>query len=326
MNFVSNSTKLARAGFADAGSALDVLTTIMNAYELEASEVGRVSDVLIQTQNLGKTTVGELSSSMGKIIPTAKANGVALEQVAAGYALMTANGVATAESTTYMNSMFNELGKSGTKVSDTLKEKTGKSFLELMQDGASLSDVLQVIFDSAAEQGLAFSDLWRSAEAGKAGLILLGGDSAETFNGTLEQMRNSTGATATAFGKLNTNSYTIQKAFNQLKNTAIEFGSAIMSVLAPILVALADKIQAFTFWFSGLSEGTKKMIVIIVMVVAAVGGGVNHHWKDCNGNQRGDEPGGCDYSGHFRIDSGDCQCGCANTCDYRCDCGGNCHW
>ena len=116
VNFVSNSTKLARAGFADAGSALDVLTTIMNAYGLEASEVGRVSDVLIQTQNLGKTTVGELSSSMGKVIPTAKANGVALEQVAAGYALMTANGVATAESTTYMNSMCNELGKSGTKV------------------------------------------------------------------------------------------------------------------------------------------------------------------------------------------------------------------
>ncbi|WP_277407367.1 phage tail tape measure protein [Lacrimispora xylanisolvens] len=270
VNFVSNSTKLARAGFADAGSALDVLTTIMNAYGLEASEVNRVSDVLIQTQNLGKTTVGELSSSMGKIIPTAKANGVALEQVTAGYAIMTSNGVATAESTTYMNSMLNELGKSGTKVSDTLKEKTGKSFLELMQEGASLSDVLQIISDSAKEQGLAFGDLWGSAEAGKAGLILLG-DSAAAFNGTLEQMQNSTGATETAFEKLNTNSYTIQKSLNQLKNTAIELGSAIMSVLAPIIMALAEKIQAFTTWFSGLSDGTKKMIVIIAGIVAAVG-------------------------------------------------------
>ena len=270
VNFVSNSPKLARAGFADAGSALDVLTTIMNAYGLEASEVTRVSDVLIQTQNLGKTTVGELSSSMGKIIPTAKANGVALEQVAAGYALMTSNGVATAESTTYMNSMMNELGKSGTKVSDTLKEKTGKSFLELMKDGASLSDVLQIISDSTKEQGLAFGDLWGSAEAGKAGLILLG-DSAAVFNGTLEQMQNSTGATETAFDKLNTNSYTIQKALNQLKNTAIELGSAVMSVLAPVIVALAEKIKAFTTWFSGLSDGTKKMIVVIAGIVAAMG-------------------------------------------------------
>lgn len=270
VNFVSNSTKLARAGFAEAGNALDVLTTIMNAYGLEASEVTRVSDVLIKTQDLGKTTVGELSSSMGKIIPTAKANGVALEQVGAGYAIMTSNGVATAESTTYMNSMLNELGKSGTKVSDTLKEKTGKSFLELMQEGDSLSDVLQIISDSAKEQGLAFSDLWGSTEAGKAGLILLG-DSAATFNETLVEMHNSTGATETAFGKLNTNSYTIQKVLNQLKNTAIELGSAIMSVLAPIIMALAEKIQAFTLWFSGLSDGTKKMIVIIAGIVAAVG-------------------------------------------------------
>lgn len=270
VNFVSNSTMLAKAGFADAGSALDVLTTIMNAYGLEASEVTKVSDILIQTQNLGKTTVGELSTSMGKIIPTAKANGVALDQVAAGYAIMTANGVATAETTTYMNSMLNELGKSGTKVSDTLKEKTGKSFLELMQGGASLSDVLQIVSDSAAEQGLAFTDLWGSAEAGKSALILLG-DGAGKFNGMLEQMQNSTGSTQTAFDKLQTNSYTIQKALNQLKNTAIELGTAIMSVLAPILMALAEKIQAFTTWFSGLSEGTKKMIVTIAMIVAAVG-------------------------------------------------------
>ena len=90
--------------------------------------------MLIQTQNLGKTTVAELSSSMGKVIPTANAYHVQFDQLCTGYAKMTANGVATAESTTYMNSMLNELGKSGTTVSDILKEKTGKSFAELMEN------------------------------------------------------------------------------------------------------------------------------------------------------------------------------------------------
>jgi len=224
VNFVTNSTKLAKAGFADAGDALDILTTILNAYGMEASEVTNVSDMLIQTQNLGKTTVAELSSAMGKVIPTANAYGVQLDQLCAGYAIMTANGVATAESTTYMNSMLNELGKSGTKVSDILKEKTGSSFAELMNSGYSLSDCLEIIGDAATEQGLAFGDMWSSSEAAKAGLILLG-DSAETFNGTLAEMQNSTGATDTAFEKLKTNSYTIQVAINQLKNTAIELGN-----------------------------------------------------------------------------------------------------
>lgn len=270
VNFVSNSTKLAKAGFAEAGDALDILTTIMNAYGLESSKVTNVSDMLIQTQNLGKTTVGELSTVMGKVIPTANAYGVELDQLCAGYALMTSNGVSTAESTTYMNSMLNELGKSCTQVSGILKEKTGSSFAELMSKGYSLSDCLAIIEKSAEEQGLAFGDMWSSSEAAKAGLILLG-DSADGFNSTLDKMNQSTGATDTAFDKLKTKSYTIQKAINQLKNTAIELGGAIMDVLAPIIQSLSKKISALTTWFSGLSNGAKQTIVVIGMIVAAIG-------------------------------------------------------
>lgn len=270
VNFVSNSTKLAKAGFADAGDALNILTTILNAYGLKASEVTNVSDMLIQTQNLGKTTVAELSSAMGKVIPTANAYNVGLDQLCTGYAIMTANGVATAESTTYMNSMLNELGKSGTNVSGILKEKTGSSFAELMSKGYSLSDCLSIIEGAASEQGLAFGDMWSSSEAAKAGLILLG-DSAETFNGTLSKMQDSTGATDTGFEKLKTNSYVAQVAINELRNAAIDLGGSIMEVLAPVFTALADMISSFTTWFSGLSDGAKSFIVIIGLVIAALG-------------------------------------------------------
>lgn len=270
VNFVSNSTKLAKAGFADAGAALDVLTTIMNAYGLKASEVTNVSDMLIQTQNLGKTTVADLASSMGKVIPTANAYGVSLDELCAGYAIMTANGVATAESTTYMNGMLNELGKSGTTVSETLKEKTGKTFKELMDSGMSLSDVLKIISDAATENNKSFGDMWSSSEAGKAGMILLG-DSAENFNGVLEQMQNSAGATNTAFEKLDTNSKKIKKATNELKNDAINLGTTLMEELAPIIENIAEKISEFTEWFNGLSESEKQTIIQIGLIVAAIG-------------------------------------------------------
>lgn len=270
VNFVSNSTKLAKAGFADAGAALDVLTTIMNAYGLKASEVTNVSDMLIQTQNLGKTTVADLASSMGKVIPTANAYGVSLDELCAGYAIMTANGVATAESTTYMNGMLNELGKSGTTVSETLKEKTGKTFKELMDSGMSLSDVLKIISDAATENNKSFGDMWSSSEAGKAGMILLG-DSAENFNGVLDQMQNSAGATNTAFEKLDTNSTKIKKETNELKNDAIDLGTTLMEELAPIIENIAEKISEFTEWFNGLSESEKQTIIQIGLIVAAIG-------------------------------------------------------
>ena len=270
VNFVTNSTKLAKAGFADAGAALDVLTTILNSYGMEASEVTNVSDMLIQTQNLGKTTVAELSSSMGKVIPTANAYHVQLDQLCAGYAKMTANGVATAESTTYMNSMLNELGKSGTTVSDILKEKTGKSFAELMENGASLADVLSVLKDSADEQNLSFGDLWSSAEAGKAGLILLG-DSADDFNATLVQMRESTGATDSAFEKLQTNSTKINKAVNAVKNTFIVLGGVILDTFSPVIDAVTGGIQKLCRWISSLPIGIQTIIVVIGTLIAAAG-------------------------------------------------------
>lgn len=270
VSFVSNATKLAKAGFTDSASSLDILTTAMNAYEMSADEVTKVSDLLIQTQNLGKTTVGQLSSSMGKVIPTAKANNVAIDQLCAGYSILTAKGIATAESTTYMNSMLNELGKGGTTADKVLREKTGKSFSELSAEGKTVGDVLQILKDYADETNVTFTDLWSSSEAGKAGLVLLG-NGADDFNNRLEEMNNSTGATDAAFDKLDTNSNKIKISLNQLKNTATELGETVMEMAAPVIERLSEKVKAFSQWFKNLNDTQKETIVKIGAVVAAIG-------------------------------------------------------
>ena len=270
VNFVANATKLARAGFTDSASALDVLTTVLNAYGMEAEQVTHVSDVLINTQNLGKTTVGELASSMGKIIPTANAAGVGLEQIAAGYAIMTANGIATAESTTYMNSMLNELSKSGTKASDTLKEETGKSFQQLVADGNSLADILAIIQKSADDSGKSMGDMWGSAEAGKAAMTLLSGG-VDEFNKNVESMVDSVGATEAAYDKLNTTSFEYQKSINELKNSASELGKTMLNVAAPAIKTISDKIKTATTWFNNLDSEQKESIVKFGLIVAAIG-------------------------------------------------------
>lgn len=270
VNFVSNATSLARAGFADTGASIDLLTTILNAYGMEASEVSRVSDILINTQNLGKTTVAELASSMGKIIPTANSMNVSLEQISAGYSIMTAKGIATAETTTYMNSMLNELGKSGTDVSDALKEKTGKSFQELMADGNSLGDVLQILTDYANDTGVGFNDLWGSSEAGKAAITLLS-DGVGAFNDEVQSMNDSVGATSDALGKLETPSQKAKVAITQVKNSGIELGTAVLTSISPLIDKLAKSIEKLTTWFSNLSPGIQQTIVVVLGIVTALG-------------------------------------------------------
>ena len=269
VNFVSNATRLARAGFTETGSALDVLTTIMNAYGLAADEVTDVSDILIQTQNLGKTTVNELASAMGKVIPTAASFGVELDQLGAAYAVITSNGVRTAEATTYMNALFNELGKSSTELAKTLDSKTGKSFAELMDEGNSVADVLAILQEAADEQGVAFNDLFSSSEAAKAGLILLG-DSADDFNETLAKMNSATGSTEKAFEKLDTTSYSIQKTINLLKNTGIDLGKTFLEVAKPSLEAFANVVKQVREAVGKMDDAQKRQIVNIGLFVAAL--------------------------------------------------------
>lgn len=221
VDFVGQATKLAKGGFTDTTSAVDVMTTVLNSYGMAADKAGHVSDVLMQIQNKGKTTVGELASSMGKVIPTANAYGVSLENLGAAYSITTAKGIATAESTTYINSMLNELGKSGTTASDALKNATGKSFKELMDSGKNLGDVLGILQSEAKKSGLSMGDMFGSVEAGKAAMTLMS-DGVDRFTESLGNMQNSTGLTEQAYQEMDsTVSSSVEKLKNNFKNLAI---------------------------------------------------------------------------------------------------------
>lgn len=289
--FVENSTKLATAGFAESGDTLNILTTILNAYGLKAEEVKNVSDMLIQTQNLGKTTVAELSSAMGKVIPTANANHVALDQLCSGYAIMTANGVATAESTTYMNSMLNELGKTGSTTDVILRKKTGKSFSELMKGGASLADVLKIVQDAAKEDNKSMNDMFSSSEAAKAGMILLG-DGTKKFNTTLKQMQKSTGSTDKAFNKMKTTSHSAKIAVNEMKNSALKLGTTMLNSASPAIEKGTKKIHELTNKFNSLNEKQQQTVIKVGLVTAAIGPATVATGKLVKGVKKGIEYGG----------------------------------
>lgn len=266
VGFVGQAVKLAKGGFAETGQALDVLTTILNAYGKESSEAGAVADMLIQTQNKGKVTVAELSSVMGKIIPTANANNVALEQLCAGYAIMTSRGIAAAETTTYMNSMLNELGKTGTTADKTLRAAAGGSFKDLMAQGMSVAEVLDILQAEATKGGKSLADMFGSAEAGKAALTLMA-DGVEGFNSQVAGMLDSTGAAESAFKKMaETTEEKIAKAKNALNNLAIVLGDTFL----PYVTTGAQKVSEMVTRFSAWAQENPELLSTIVKIGAGI--------------------------------------------------------
>lgn len=234
--FAGQAAKLATAGFTATTSAVDILTTALNAYGLSADQATHVSDVLLTTQNLGKTSVDELSSSMGRVIPLAAAYNVSVENLSSGLAVMTANGIATAEATTYAKSMLNELGNTGSTVGKILQAETGKSFAQLNAEGKSLGDVLQILYDNVGGDSTAFAGLWSSVEAGTGALSLASGG-ADKFNGVLAQMVDSAGVTETAY---ETMTDTFQHSVESLQTTAENLSISLFDAMEPGLKEAAD--------------------------------------------------------------------------------------
>ncbi|MEG1894645.1 MAG: phage tail tape measure protein [Oscillospiraceae bacterium] len=250
VEFAGTANKLAVGGFTQAATAVDVLTTAINAYNLESTDADKISDMLIVTQNLGKTTVDELSSSVGRVIPLAAAYGVEMDNLSTAYAQLTVGGIATAEAGTYLKAMLSELGNSSSDVAATLQDETGQSFAMLMEQGYSLGDVLEVLGNSVGGDTTKFNELWSSTEAGVGALALFNSGS-EEFNNVLGQMQNSAGATAKAYGIMaDTTAHSQEKMTTAAHNVKVIIGEQLNPVLSQLYEAGASAFD----WVGGFLE------------------------------------------------------------------------
>lgn len=230
-DMIESSTKLAVAGYTDVDTALSATAKTMNAYGMSGADaMEQVQKVLIQTQNYGITTVGELGASLANVTPTAAAMGVSFEQVGASLALMTARGVPTAQATTQLRSAMTELGKSGTKADKAFRaaakgtKYANMSFQEATSKGATLGDVFGMMQAYADKSGKSMVDLWGSVEAGNAAMLIAG--DMETFNSDLEAMDSSANVVEDSYGKM---AGTFGQSMNRLKESAKNFMTTLFT-------------------------------------------------------------------------------------------------
>lgn len=269
VSLVGDATRLATAGFTDAESALSVLTTTINAYGMSAADAESISDSLIQTQNLGVTTIDQLASAMGKAISTASAYNVNLGNLESAYVSLTKAGISTEESTTYISSMLNELGDTGSEVGKILKKETGKSFGTLMKEGKSLGDVIEVLSDHVDGSAESLMNLWGSAEAGKAANAIVS-QGLDTFNDNLEKLQNSAGTTEKAYSTMaDTLEHKTQMVKTEAQNLAISIYEQIKPALSDIADAALEFIQNFDF--TQAVNAVKTFVAILASAGVAIG-------------------------------------------------------
>lgn len=248
LQVVSASSKLAKAGFTDTNTAMKASLSVINAYGMGIENINKVSDILLNTQNLGVTTVGELSNALSKVTPVASAFGVSIENVTSALALMTKQGTNTEVASTGLSSILSELGKSGTTASENLQKAslsaglTETSFKGLLDSGKSLGDILDIMSQYAEQNNLSLVDMFSSIEAGKSALQITNAG-AEEFNKTLDSMETATGLVSESFEKMVTPSQRLDSAIATLKTT---IGEKLKPAVDSAKTALANLLTKMT--------------------------------------------------------------------------------
>lgn len=264
---VSTATKAAVGGFTDTNTAIDGLTTVLNSYGDKVKDATEVSDVFITVQDLGKTSFGELASSIGKVSTNAALYNVSIQNLGTAYIELTKRGIQTSEATTYTNSLLKELAKDSSKVSGILQRKTGKSFSELTKEGKSLGDVIGILSESVGGNTTAFANLFSSQEAGTAAAVLLK-TGTEEYNKTLQEVEKSAGATEEAYQKMaNTSDYAKQKMLNGIENLKIAIGKELNESLDGLYEKGGNVIE----WATEFIEKNPLAVKAVVAFSAGVG-------------------------------------------------------
>lgn len=228
MEILEVSAKAATGGLTETATAADAITTILNAYGMQADKAKSVSDKLFTTVRLGKTTFGELGTSIAQAAPIAASFGISLDDILAAVATITKQGVPTSEAMTKIRAAI--LG-------------TANQLGDAAFQGRTFQEALQLIYDKADGSATKMKELLGTDEALQAALALTG-KNAKGASKDLVELGNSAGAAETAFKKMN------DSTENQLVLLRNNITAALRPMGEEIMKQVADIAESFNNAFS----------------------------------------------------------------------------
>jgi TP901 family phage tail tape measure protein len=269
--FLKTAQQAAKGGVTDLTTAVDGITSVVNAYGSEVVDATKASDLMFTAVKLGKTDFNQLSSSLFQVAPIAASLGVDFEYVTAALATLTAQGTPTSVAATQMKAAMSELGKEGTKADQAFREMTGKSFPTFIQEGGKVDEAFLLIADGATKSGKSVLDVFGSIEAGQA-ILSLTANEGKAFSDALNEMGDASGATKTAFDKMeegiNPAIEKMQAAFAVMR---IEIGEKFGPTLEKIFNFVTDHATIFAI-FGGILFGLASAIVLVNIAMKAWSG------------------------------------------------------
>ena len=232
--------KAAIGGVSDTHTAVDGLTSAMNAWQVDAADAEGVADSFFVAIRNGKTTFSELSASIGNLGPIAAATGVSLDTALAGVAAITTAGVKTNLAMTQMRSLLVAVARQVPQTQKVARE-LGVDFSVTALRAKGLQKFLMDVVEAAEGDEEMITKLVGRIEALNA-IIQLTGSQAEKFNKNLQDMKDKAGSAQEAFDKMKDSTNNLYKTLkNQFSSVLVRIGNELLPYVEGALKSVIDR-------------------------------------------------------------------------------------
>lgn len=261
---------LASAGGIDLGSAADIGSNILTGMGLDASEMGRVGDVLVNTFTKSNTSLSMLGETMKYAAPVAKSLGVTVEEAAAMAGKLGDAGIQGSMAGTTLRTVMLRLSapsKQGAEALDALGVKTTDAAGNMRRMPEILADLNKAMEKMPEAQKAAYTKAIFETEAMSGAFVLM----EQAGKGALQEFTEAVKKTGTAqqvAADQNNNLVGDYKAFT----SAVEgLTIAFYETLEPALRKITQVGTKAMSWLTDFVNENPKFTSAIGMVAGAIG-------------------------------------------------------
>jgi TP901 family phage tail tape measure protein len=251
---------LAQATFADVALASDVITSSIRAFQLEASEAGRVSNVFTAAITGSLATIDKLAFAMRQVAPVAEVANISIEETTAFLGQLFNIGLRGEQAGTALRNIIVRLIRPLGEAGDLL-ERAGVATRSATGDLRNLADILRDIGNS----DLTDADLARIFEtealAGALAAIRAVTEQAEDGTTAYERFLGEITGTDRALELAVQNLETFDGSMRLFSNTVEDLLRQVGQELAPTIVAITDTIRDWVLAFNELDPATRQNII-----------------------------------------------------------------
>lgn len=228
--------KFAQLNDTDVSTSIDNVSSVMNAFGMDASEADNLLDALNATGQATGIDMDTLANALSSNAAQLKEMGLTAQQAAGFMGMVEMSGLDTSAAMMGLKTAMKNATADGKTLDQALAE-----FSTTMQGSGSDAEKLQAAYDLFGSK--AGASIYNAVQTGKLNLSDFSGFLGD-FEGSVENTFNETLDPIDQF----------QMTMNSLKETGAEVGNSLMSVLAPVLKELSDKLKSLAEWWNNLGE------------------------------------------------------------------------